>query len=29
MTSVLFTIHNRLENFSKAEQKIGRYILRA
>jgi DNA-binding MurR/RpiR family transcriptional regulator len=27
MTSVLFTIHNRLENFSKAEQKIGRYIL--
>jgi len=27
MTSVLFTIHNKLSSFSKAEQKIGSYIL--
>ncbi|RRK10172.1 MurR/RpiR family transcriptional regulator [Lactiplantibacillus garii] len=27
MTSILFTIHNKLANFSNAEQKIGRYIL--
>ncbi|WP_455583344.1 MurR/RpiR family transcriptional regulator [Lactiplantibacillus pentosus] len=27
MTSVVYMIHNKLTNFSKAEQKIGRYIL--
>lgn len=27
MTSVVYMIHNKLTNFSKAEQKVGRYIL--
>ncbi|AVK63023.1 MurR/RpiR family transcriptional regulator [Lactobacillus sp. CBA3606] len=28
MTNILFTIHSRLADFSKADQKIGRYILK-